>query len=206
MEFNDFKECCRKHELDVSRETFEQLRLYIKLLKKWNNKINLISKGTIDEVWLRHIVDSMQLLKYINTKNSIITDFGSGAGLPGVILSICGIKEIHLVESDMRKSAFLLEASKLSNQKIIIHNTRIENLKVWYNDIIIARAFAPLKNILDISKGFIGHNKKWLLLKGHNVINELKEAEKIYSVDYILYNSITFEDAYVLQINSYKHK
>ncbi|MFV9876059.1 MAG: hypothetical protein AB8U25_06450 [Rickettsiales endosymbiont of Dermacentor nuttalli] len=60
--------------------------------------------------------------------------------------------------------------------------------------------------MLDISKNFIGYNKKWLSLKGHNLINELKEAEQLYDIDYNLYSSITFGDAYVLQINSYKSK
>ncbi|MFV9876058.1 MAG: 16S rRNA (guanine(527)-N(7))-methyltransferase RsmG [Rickettsiales endosymbiont of Dermacentor nuttalli] len=128
MQFNDFTERCSKYGMNVSRETFKQLSLYVKLLVKWDNTINLVSKITINDVWLRHIVDSMQLLKYINTQNSIIIDFGSGAKFPGIILSICEIREIHLIESDMCKSAFLLEASKLSNQKIIIHNTRIEHL------------------------------------------------------------------------------
>ena len=114
---------------DVSRETFNVVEDFVSLLVKWNKKINLVGKSTIHDVWERHVLDSAQLIKYIPKETSIITDFGSGAGFPAIILSIIGGWEVHLVESDQRKCAFMREASSRLGLNLHIHNDRIEKFK-----------------------------------------------------------------------------
>src|SRR5690606_9447814 len=126
----------------TSRETLQRLKEYQALLLKWNKAINLISKSTEENCWERHILDSLQLLNYIQDKDIHLVDIGSGAGLPGIVLSIAGVRRVTIVESDQRKCSFLLQASKLSSNKIEIVNDRIENLKGLSCDILTARAFA----------------------------------------------------------------
>ena len=87
-----------------------RLRLYVDLLVKWNKKINLVGPATVADAWRRHILDSGQLMRWISPKTRILADLGSGAGLPGLILAILGVPEVHLIESDARKCAFLQEA------------------------------------------------------------------------------------------------
>ena len=130
----------------VSREAFEQIVEFEKLLLKWNKTINLISAKTSEDIMNRHILDSLQLLPLIDLDAKII-DFGSGAGFPAIILSIAGIENITLIESDSRKTAFLLQASKLSNNNIRVINDRIENIDNLECDIVTSRAFAELNSI-----------------------------------------------------------
>ena len=104
----------------VSREVYEKLIKYCELLCKWNNAINLISSKTIDDILERHVLDSLQLLKFIKNKNISIIDIGSGAGFPAIILSIAGVSDVTLIESDSRKAAFLLQASELASGKVRI--------------------------------------------------------------------------------------
>ena len=101
---------------------------YIQLLLKWNNRINLIGKSTIDDLWNRHIVDSAQLINFLTDeeiKNAVCADFGSGAGFPGIILSMLGLKHMTLIEKSIQKCNFLREAIKFSDNKIDIINKNI---------------------------------------------------------------------------------
>src|SRR6202046_1394945 len=109
--YNDFVKY-----IEVPRETFGRLQDYVNLLKKWQAKINLISNSTILDVWKRHIIDSGQLMKYLSESENVI-DLGSGAGFPGMVLAILGIKNMTLVESDSRKVAFLKEVARTVEAK-----------------------------------------------------------------------------------------
>lgn len=189
-----------KENFNVPRETIELLNQYENLLIKWNKKINLIANSTINEIWDRHIIDSAQLKTYLHDTDKII-DLGSGGGLPAIILSILGLKEVSLIESDSRKCAFLQQAKLLSPHNISIYNDRVENLELNC-DVITARGFANIKKILDITK-LIGKNKL-LLLKGEKFEDELKEALIFYDFDYKLYNSITNSNSKIIEIYNIK--
>lgn len=165
----------------VSHETFSS---YLELLEKWNNKINLVAKG--EDVWNRHILDSTQLIKFIDSEDKII-DVGSGAGFPGVVLSLMGVKDVTLIESDVRKSAFLLQAAKLSPHKITVMNERVEKLKLEC-DILTCRAFASIDNILNLCQS-IKVNKKLLLLKGQKAMMEIEEAKANWQFEYQMYEN-----------------
>ncbi len=154
---------------NVSRETFSS---YLELLEKWNSKINLVAKE--EDIWRRHILDSAQLFEFIDPEDRII-DVGSGGGFPGVILSLMGAKNVTLIESDIRKSAFLLQAAKLSPNKITVVNERVEKLGLEC-DILTSRAFASIDNILNLCQS-IKVNKKLLLLKGQKAMIEIEEAK-----------------------------
>ena len=105
--------------LDVSRETIGRLTIYAELLIKWNARINLISPKTVGDLWQRHIIDSLQLLPHLPGTGPI-ADIGSGAGFPGLMLAVAGVEDVHLIESDQRKCAFLREPAR-----------RLENCSIW---------------------------------------------------------------------------
>lgn len=141
---------------DVSRETLERLSVYVDLLTRWQKRINLVGRSTIDNIWSRHIADSAQLIEHMPRVPCSVIDLGSGAGLPGVILAILfgeygagesdhedsGLKgtkadfpvagqnngHVHLIESNTKKCAFLREAVRLTGAPATIHTCRIEHL------------------------------------------------------------------------------
>lgn len=198
MIFSEFNK-----KINVSRETFSLLELYVKLILKWNKSINLISKSTEEQIWQRHILDSAQLINYIDNNNIILYDLGSGAGFPGVVLSILGIKNVCLVESDKRKCSFLYQASKISTNKIEIINERIEKLENLSTDIITARAYSKLSNIMSNCSSFYNF-KKILLFKGKTIKEEISEAQKEWHMEYNIYNSIAEDSSYILEIRNLK--
>lgn len=188
----------------VSRETFAQLEDYVALLLKWQKKINLISDSTISGVWERHILDSAQLISSINPDQSV-TDLGSGAGLPGIILAILGIKNATLVESDMRKVAFLREAARIANAPIQVLNKRAETIDLDNTDVITARGFAPLEKIFSMLGTNLTPRHKMVLLKGREYEKELSEAKANWHFDYTKIHSITDNNSAILVIeNIYK--
>lgn len=175
------------NDLDVSREKYETLEKYRLLLLKWNKVINLISKSSENDIWERHIKDSLQLIKYISVEETVI-DIGSGGGFPGIVLSIGGIKNISLVESDTRKAVFLRQASKYSLNKINIIEKRLNQNSEGSYDILTCRGVGSIDDILFLTKGLkIG---KILLLKGKNYNHEIMEAKKHWLFNFILHDSI----------------
>lgn len=189
----------------VSRETFERLEKFSVLLKKWNKAINLIGKSE-EDIWNRHILDSVQLFPYLKKDTHTLTDFGSGAGFPAIILSILGVPEVHLIESDQRKSAFLIEASRLSAYKVVIHNERIEAINAWPSDVITARALASLPKLLELVAPFAASATQCLFLKGANTPVEVSEAEKEWQFSKTLHPSITARDSWIIELHDLSRK
>lgn len=171
---------------NVSRETLDRLRGYVELLLAWNKKINLISKSTEADIWRRHIQDSAQLYPLIPRDCSSLADLGSGAGFPGLVLAIMGVRGVRLVESDARKCAFLREAARVTGTDAQVLTQRIETLAPGPVDVITARALAPLADLLALAKPLIGPKTELLFLKGQHIEAELTQAHKIWTmqVDY----------------------
>lgn len=186
--------------LSISRETFDVLKNYQELVFKWNKTINLVSSKNLENFWERHIIDSLQLLKFIDNKNISLIDVGSGAGLPGVVLSIAGIKNVTLVESDARKAAFLLQAAGISSNKIDIINDRIENVTLNC-DILTSRAWTNIDNIFKLTDK-INIADKYLLMKGENCKHEIELAHKNWNFDSIENGSITSEMSKIIEIKN----
>ena len=167
---------------NYNKEIFEK---YIETLLKWQKSINLISPSTIPNVWERHFEDSLFLYDYIKDEQNIF-DIGSGGGFPALVLSIAGIKNITIVESDKRKCLFLNEIKRIYNLDVKIINDRVENLTFDKNNCIIGRAFAPLDKFLNLCVNIINKDTKMFLLKGSNINNEITDAKKDWNFNYIL--------------------
>lgn len=193
-----------QEDLDISRETLKE---YEMLLKKWNQKINLVSRSTLDDFEQRHLMDSVQITQYIDSKQDKIIDLGSGAGLPGMVLAIMGYEDITLIESDARKAAFLLQASRLikNSKPPQILNQRIEQITDISCDIVTSRAFADLSKIFDYTRNFIV-KKKYLLHKGENYQQEIDAASKSWLFSVKIHDSLTLPKAKILEITDVKPK
>ncbi len=192
----------------VSRETYDKLCLFQKILIKWQKSINLISKNTIENTWERHFLDSAQLYKFVRYIEGNIIDFGSGAGFPGMVLAIMGKKNIHLVESDHKKCVFLKEIAMLTETDITIHNCRIEELNFINVDLVTCRALASLKKLIHYVEVFINKSlgerqqyPKLLFLKGKSHFSEIIELSKIKKISFEEYPSITDKDGRILYIS-----
>ncbi len=185
-----------------SPETIEQLAAYRDLLLRWTARINLISAETIAEIDKRHIADCAQL-QLLLPQDGPIADLGSGAGLPGLVLAILQPeREIHLVESDKRKAAFLIEASAhLKLPKVHLHNCRVENAKLPPLSGITARAFAPLIELLPHALNFLRPDGVALFPKGRTAEKELTEAAQGWHFTLERFPSITSSEATILRLS-----
>ena len=191
---------------NLSRKQIDLIDSYILKLEKSNQIHNLVGPSTINIAWDRHINDSLQLSEFILKKNASIIDFGTGAGLPGVILYIFGYTNILLIDSKMKKINFIKEFAHEQNLEIKTICTRVEKIKNQKFDFIVCRAFAPLLKLLDYSRFFNKKNTSLLFLlflKGRSVKKEIQDAKKSFSFEYDLYPSQSEGDGYVLKINKY---
>jgi 16S rRNA (guanine527-N7)-methyltransferase len=161
----------------VSRETLEQLEAYVVLLSAWNTRINLVGRNTMGDIWRRHILDSAQLFEFLPRRTRVLVDLGCGAGLPGLVLAMMGIPEVHLIESDQRKAAFLREAVRVTGVAATVHAARIENVPAFAADAVTARALADLGQLIEMSEKFRSDRTVSLFLKGESVEGELLAAK-----------------------------
>ena len=206
MNINSYESFCSH--LYVSRETYEKFEIYHKTLSKWQKSINLISNSTIDNIWVRHFLDSAQLYDFTEKISGNILDLGSGAGFPGLILAMMGNKNISVVESDQKKCTFIREVALLSDTNIKIYNSRIEDLSFLKPTLITARALAPLNKLIKYvenhmvkSSSNLENFPNMLFLKGKSYKNELLELGKNRNIDYKIYQSITDEFGKIIYIN-----
>lgn len=162
----------------VSRETVDRLSAYESLLRKWQRRINLVGRSTLDDLWLRHMFDSAQLLPLLPDDARCLVDLGSGAGFPGMVLAILGVPDVHLVESDVRKAAFLREVSRETSTPVAIHVSRIEDMVPFVADVVTARALAPLSRLIELARPFVGDRTVLLFPKGQDVDRELTATTK----------------------------
>ena len=186
--------------LNVSRETEAKLKAYVKLLQKWQQSINLVSSKTLPHIWQRHILDCAQLTQHLPTRLSRIMDIGAGAGLPGLILALLTKHEVHLVESDAKKIAFMRTALAETNVCATIHHTRIENLPYLNIDVITARALAPVSKLIELTQPQVHPGLSYLFLKGKGVDQELTELSNLSKLKAVSYPSITDGGASIIHI------
>ena len=193
---------------NVSRETFSALETYAALLRKWQAKINLVAKDSLQELWRRHFLDSAQLLPLLPPGNDPITDLGSGAGCPGLVLAIMTGREVHLIDSDQRKGAFLLEAARQTGvlDRVKVHSTRIETAKAWGAPIITARALASLDQLLAWAEPYLMPETVCLFLKGAKVEDELTAAGRSWTMDVERHQSLTDSSGVILKLHNIKRR
>lgn len=190
-------------DLNVSRETFERLEHYVELLQKWNPKINLVSRSTLDDVWDRHIRDSLQLRDAAKGLSGSWVDLGSGGGLPGLVIALLQsevLAPVVLIESDQRKAAFLRTVLRETESPGKVIAERIEAAEPQGATILSARALAPLPKLLDFAERHLAPNGTALLPKGITWENEVAEAQKSFQFHWEAIKSCTQEGAVILRI------
>ena len=192
--------------LAVSRETAERLDAYVALLTHWQTIKNLVAPSTLDQIWSRHVLDSAQLLPLLGEAR-ILADFGSGAGLPGLVLAILLAEQpgvtVHLVESNGRKAAFLREAARVTGAPAVVHAQRIEAFVALAPsgiELITARALAPLADLLALGEGLLKSGARALFLKGQDIEQELTEATKSWRIKFELIASLTDPTGRIVRI------
>ena len=198
---------------DVSRETCARLEIYVALLERWNKKINLVSPGTIHDVWRRHIADSAQLLSLAPEDARIWLDLGSGAGLPGLPVAALAADlapklRVTLVESDARKATFLQTAIRETGLDVTVERARIESLAPRVCDVVSARALAPLPRLCALARrvtlrpepGRARADTVFLFPKGKTVDSELTEAAADWHIRHERIASRTDPEATILRI------
>lgn len=203
--------CALLSGIPVSRETWERLETFVGLLRKWQPAQNLVSPATLEEVWTRHVADSLQLLPLIGPGSTIL-DMGSGAGFPGMVLAIAASAmpeqhrfDVHLCESNKRKAAFLRTVSRECHARARVHDDRVEAVFAVLAadrrmpDMITARALAPLERLFQLAeKAF--PKAVCLFHKGRGVELELSDAKRYWEFDAEVIPSRVAEDSVVLRI------
>src|SRR3954447_8900061 len=188
----------------VSRETLDRLTAYLDLLRRWQRTINLVGAGTLDDPWRRHILDSAQLVRFLPDGARRLVDLGSGAGLPGLVLAILGVPEVHLIESDRRKATFLREAARVAATPVTAHARRIEAAPPLAADVVTARALAPLPNLLPLAARFATPTTRCLFLQGRQVETELTEAARGWTMEVQRQPSLSDAEGCVLIISGWQ--
>jgi 16S rRNA (guanine527-N7)-methyltransferase len=194
----------------VSHETAERLDRLVALLLQWQAKINLVARSTVPELWTRHIADSLQLVA-LAPSALVWVDLGSGGGFPGLVIA-CALAgqagvQVHLIESNAKKAAYLREAARLLGVPAVVHPKRIEEFVTTFQehvDVVTARALAPLGDILELAAPLLNTGAKGLFLKGQDVGAELTEAAKCWTINSTLVPSKTSPQARIVVIHSAK--
>ena len=186
---------------DVSRETRERLDVYVALLLKWTERINLIARGDRAHVWERHVADSLQLAAFIPEGVSGATDLGSGGGFPGLVLAIATGLAFDLVEADQRKAAFLREAARATGCHVRVRAARLETVALAPARLVTARALAPLPKLLNLAERFLTADGLLLLPKGAGLAEELTQAQSEWQMRVERHASRTEKAASILLIS-----
>ena len=191
---------------NLSKSQVEKIEFFILKIINYNKHTNLIGKSTIENIWDRHILDCLQLSKYINDKKLRVFDIGTGAGLPGVLLSIVGFKNIVMVDSVKKKTDFIKTIIKELSLDAKVQNKRIENVKIIKQNIIVSRALAPLSRLLTYALLHSEKNTTLFFLKGRGVNKEIDIAMKNFYFDFKKLESISVGEGCILKINNFIKK
>ena len=208
-----FKKYLLLKDQNVPRETLIEFELFISMLQQGNDEINIISKETAknEVIRARHIIDSAQIIEFIDLNSSIITDIGSGGGMPGIIISIMiknlkNSPKVNLYEKSHHKSSFLRKVSrdlKLNTEVIQRNIFETQNLE---SGTIMARAFKPLPIVLELVYKNFSNYKNLILFMGKNGEEILEDTLKIWDFDFEKKKSITSQDSFLLNIKNIKKK
>ena len=196
----------------VSRETITSLKIYENLLIQANKRLNLIGYSTVNQIWTRHFLDSSQVIDFVDKNDEAMVDIGTGAGFPGLIIAILAKDrkiplKIRLIEKSPKKVKFLKDVItklkldvKVSNENILEQDNELNE------DLIISRAFKPLKIILELIHKKAKNCKKIFIFLGKTGKSELLQASKIWDIEYKQRVSVTNNDSIVIEINKLEKK
>lgn len=191
--------------LNVSRETFERLKIYESLLHKWNPRINLVARSTLDSAWTRHILDSAQIYHLAPHPVAHWADLGSGGGFPGLVVAIMGMEAespaaVTLVESDTRKCTFLRTVIRETGAPAKVINDRIENIDPLQANVLSARALADLTTLLGFADQHLSKTGMAIFPKGESWAKELSDAERAWSFSHRVAKSKTETGPVILTV------
>ena len=199
----------------VSRETMDRLRIYAAYLKDWQQTLNLISRNSVLDLWDRHMRDSIQLVEHLPDDARSITDIGSGAGFPGLVLAIVTGLPTELIESHARKGTFLREVASATKAPVTVTTARVEDIareKVLQRqesaktsiDILTVRALAPLEKLCEMADSLGA--KRCLFMKGRRWREELTDAEKRWRIQHQSFESVTSPEGRILRVTGLKKR
>ena len=193
-------------EFVLNKTQVDKIDYYLSSIIEHNKHTNLVGKSTIENIWDRHVLDCLQLTKYIINKKLKILDLGTGAGLPGVLFSIVGFQKVLMVDSVKKKTDFVRKIIKELSLTAKIQNKRIEKPPRSQHDIIVSRALAPLVKLLTYARMYSNKNTTSFFLKGRNATNEIDIASKVYFFEFEKIKSLSSDDGCVLKINNIRNK
>ena len=193
-------------EFVLNKTQVDKIDFYLSSIIEHNKHTNLVGKSTIENIWDRHVLDCLQLTKYIINKKLKILDLGTGAGLPGVLFSIVGYQRVLMVDSVKKKTDFVRKIIKELSLTAKIQNKRIENPPTSQHDIIVSRALAPLVKLLTYARMYSNKNTTSLFLKGRNATSEIDIASKVYFFEFEKIKSLSSDEGCVLKINNIRNK
>jgi 16S rRNA (guanine527-N7)-methyltransferase len=196
----------------VSRETAARLDRFVTLLLDWQQRVNLIAASTESKLWTRHVADSLQLVALAPQARRWV-DLGSGGGFPGLVIA-CALAqargaEVHLVESNAKKAAFLREAARATGAPAVIHAVRIEDFvdnAPEGVEVVTARALAPLVDLLASAYPLLKEGTWGLFPKGRGAASELTDAAKRWKIRASLVVSRTDPQARIVVVRGLEPK
>ena len=194
-----------RNQLKFSSKSIEKLQIFVNALINENKKHNFISKSTETDIWHRHILDSAQLVKFIDFSKGSLSDLGSGAGFPGLVLAIFNEnKDFHvkLYEKSPVKRAFLEKIIGKLSINVSVHGNIYD--EVLSSDYIVARAFKKIELIIQVSREIVKKSHKLIVLKGQNAQADLKKAFNNEKYSYKLEKSMTNEDSKIIIVDFIK--
>jgi len=197
--------------LNVSRETFSDFEKYISMILEKNKKINIISQNTASKKSIidRHIIDSAQIIDFIDLNSNTTTDLGSGSGMPGIIVAIIlknmnSNMNVHLYEKSYHKSQFLKEASERLNLKTKVFQKNIFEIKNLETGTIMSRAFKPMPVVLDLVYENFSKYKNLIFFMGKSGKEIFENSKKKWQLEYEEKKSLTCKDSFLVNIKKIK--
>lgn len=172
---------------DVSRETWDRLVTFQALVRRWNPTINLVSRGSLDALWRRHIEDSAQIFEHCPAEAQTWSDLGSGGGFPGIVVAILALEkrpnlQVTLVESDLRKATFLRQVIRELALPARVISARIQDVPVLQADVLSARALAPLRELMPLVETHLKPGGVAIFPKGERYAEEIVQARNDWDI------------------------
>ena len=197
--------------IQVSRETITSLKKYEELLVKANRNLNLVGDSTINQIWSRHFLDSAQVIDFIDKNSKICADLGTGAGFPGIVLSLMFREKkypirIDLYEKSPKKCQFLSKIVKKLDLNALVFEKNVFEQKNLEAGTIVARAFKPIQSVFEIVTKNFKNFKNLILFLGKNGKQTLLDASKVWEYEYKERKSITSDDSLILNIKKIRKK
>ncbi len=192
------------NELNFTQDALYKIDIFCKEVIEYNQKFNLISKSTIENIWDRHVLDSAQLVKFIEFSDGLsLSDLGTGAGFPGIIIAIFNRNpkfHVKLYEKSRVKTKFLFTLCEKLNIRAEVYDNDYRN-HIINSNYVVSRAFKKLEEHIRISREIIKVNHKLIILKGKSAEEEIKQLNNNFNYSYTLEKSITSPDSKIVIID-----